>query len=653
MQTITEAGPTRGGRWGSLAIGPLVALAVIAALPAVQASAGTGPAPGVYNVIPLSDDPLAFGVDINRKGQVAFTEFFPQPEPGVDRGRFFDGYKIHTLGTLGGNNTRTSAVNDLGQVTGFSDTNIFVTPGGLVYSHAFRWSKEKGLVDLTPGREFFSFGSDINNKGAVAGIARGNAALWSPNNTLFEFGPPFGDASFATALNDSGTLVGWSQAGPGFLPSRWTRATGRLPIPGLLESPTAQASDINNAGYIVGRAPFRLENPGDAFGVDHAFLWTPTAGTIDLGTGSGTASSADRINERGTVIGQVTGPGFRRGFVWTHGSGLIEIGRLDGANSIAFDLNNLGQVVGSIGGAITGGNVGERAFVWTRASGAIDLNTRVRNVPHGLVLRRAVAISDNGSIVANTNTGLVLLTTQAASNLRPLVGPIKITGKLRAPATLTFTAFFTDADPHDRHTATWDFGEGSTQAGTVNEKNGSGSVTGQHTYQNEGEFTITLTVTDSRGKRTTIRLGIDVLPAGPCTCGRGTFTSPPGASGASGVLATQPGLATFAFSSSAGKGSVRFDTGGLHLRSTQATPEGRNGQVRYRGSGILNGARGYQFLLTATRSPDGTDRVGVRIWHRDPRSGANVVDYDNMRNRVGADAAGSIVEEDGVSAGAE
>jgi hypothetical protein len=239
----------------------------------------------------------------------------------------------------------------------------------------------------------------------------------------------------------------------------------------------------------------------------------------------------------------------------------------------------------------------------------------VSNVPHGLVLQRAVAISDNGSIVANTNTGLVLLTTQAVANLRPLVGPIKITGKLHAPATLSFTAFFTDADP-----------------------------------ENEGEFTIALTVTDSSGKSTTVSLGIDVLPAGSCTCGHGKFTSP---QGASAVVASQPGLATFAFSSHAGKGSVRFDTGGLHLRSTEATLRGRNGQVQYQGSGTLNGASGYQFLLTATKSPDGAERIGVRIWHRDPQSGANVVDYDNMRKGVGADAAGSIVDEGTVSAEAE
>jgi probable HAF family extracellular repeat protein len=606
----------------------------------------------VYNVIPLSDDPLASGVDINDKGQVAFTEFFGQPEPGVDRGRFFDGRKIYTLGTLGGNNTRTTAVNDLGQVTGESDTNIFVTPGGRVFSHAFRWSKSKGLVDLLPRREFSS-GSDINNKGEVAGFAGGHAALWRANNTFQDLGTLFGDVSFATALNDSATVVGRSDVAIGLarLPFRWTQATGMQAIPGLLESPTAQASDINNAGYIVGRAPFRRDNPDNAFGFDHAFLWTPKAGLIDLGTGSGTSSSGDRINERGTVIGQVSGPAFQRGFAWTRDSGLIEIGKLRGANSLALDLNNLDQVVGSIGGTISGGNAGEHAYVWTRAGGVVDLNTRVHNVPHGLVLKRAVAISDNGSIVANTNTGLVLLTTQAVSNVRPLVGPIKITGNLHAPATLTVTAFFTDADPHDRHTATWDFGDGTTQAGTVNEKNGNGSVTGQHTYQNEGEFTITLTVTDPNRKSTTVSLGIDVLPARPCTCGRGTFTSP---QGAASVATTQPGLASFAFSSHAGKGSVRFDTGSVHFRSTQATPQvTRDGQVQYQGSGTLGGAGGYQFLLTASKSQDGTDRVGVRIWHHDLQSGADVVDYDNMRKGFGADAVGSIMEEGTISAGTE
>jgi hypothetical protein len=68
MQTITETELTRGRRWAGLAIGPLVALAVIAALPVTRAAAGASPAPRVYNVVPLSDDPLAFGVDINDKG---------------------------------------------------------------------------------------------------------------------------------------------------------------------------------------------------------------------------------------------------------------------------------------------------------------------------------------------------------------------------------------------------------------------------------------------------------------------------------------------------------------------------------------------------------------------------------------------------------
>jgi hypothetical protein len=39
----------------------------------------------------------------------------------------------------------------------------------------------------------------------------------------------------------------------------------------------------------------------------------------------------------------------------------------------------------------------------------VDLNTRLRSAAGGLVLTGAVAIADNGTIVANANTGLVLL----------------------------------------------------------------------------------------------------------------------------------------------------------------------------------------------------------------------------------------------------
>ena len=57
------------------------------------------PAPATrYQVIPLSADPIITFVDINARGQVAFTEY----NDGVNRARFYDGARVRDLGTLGG-----------------------------------------------------------------------------------------------------------------------------------------------------------------------------------------------------------------------------------------------------------------------------------------------------------------------------------------------------------------------------------------------------------------------------------------------------------------------------------------------------------------------------------------------------------------------
>ena len=92
---------------------------------------------------------------------------------------------------------------------------------------------------------------------------------------------------------------------------------------------------------------------------------------------------------------------------WTHSYGMKDIGVLPGGLiARAWATNNYGQVVG--GSALKDPAV-YHAFVWTHASGMIDLNKRTRNLPNGMVLQSALAISDNGSIVVQTNTAPALL----------------------------------------------------------------------------------------------------------------------------------------------------------------------------------------------------------------------------------------------------
>jgi hypothetical protein len=47
-------------------------------------------------------------------------------------------------------------------------------------------------------------------------------------------------------------------------------------------------------------------------------------------------------------------------------------------------------------------------MTWTEAQGMIDLNDVLHAPPRGLVVTNAFTISDNGSIVAQANPGLVL-----------------------------------------------------------------------------------------------------------------------------------------------------------------------------------------------------------------------------------------------------
>jgi probable HAF family extracellular repeat protein len=476
---------------------------------AVETDRAPGPAAAPahmrYYLVPLSDDRLAFGARINAKGQVAFSDLFGR-DPGVYRARFFDGKTLDTVGTFGGNNSLALGLNRAGQVTGYAD---LAENGQQTSSHAFRWSKEIGLIDI--GRPLvLSFGADINDSGEIAGAAAfaagdaGHAVRWNAQNAVRDLGTLAGGSSAASAINEAGTVVGWTQApqDPGLrIPFRWTRKRGMQAL-GTFASVEATAADVNADGYIGGTAPLRKG------GTDHAFLWTPNGGLIDLGTGSGSASGATRLNDQGTVIGFISKPpALGVGFVWTGADGLLEIGKLGVNISTADDINKHGQVVGAIDG---------RAYMWTRELGVADLNTRVRNAPSGLVLLRASAINNDGAIVASTNTGLVRLSTQAVSNQRPLLGPIQISGTPEAGAPLSFTVSFTDVDAHDTHKAMWYWGDTTTEPATLNERNGHGNVSAQHSYPDPGEFTIRLTVTDSSGKITTVRLDLVVSATGQC-----------------------------------------------------------------------------------------------------------------------------------------
>jgi hypothetical protein len=94
------------------------------------------------------------------------------------------------------------------------------------------------------------------------------------------------------------------------------------------------------------------------------------------------------------------------------------------------------------------------------------------------------------------------------------------------------------------------------------------------------------------------------------------------------------------------KPQLRFNVAGLSLRSENMRPvveQGAHG--KFEGSGTVNGAGDYQFSLDtnagAAAGQGEPGRFGLRIWHIDPATKAQVIDYDN----TGPGAAGGTVVE--------
>lgn len=82
----------------------------------------------------------------------------------------------------------------------------------------------------------------------------------------------------------------------------------------------------------------------------------------------------------------------------------------------------------------------------------------------------------------------------------------------------------------------------------------------------------------------------------------------------------------------------------------------RDAELQASGSATVNGKPGYRFTLSAgagANARDGRGRFGIQIWHAEPGSTVEVVDYDNLRSGHSQDAgnAGTAVQYGGIVTG--
>jgi PKD repeat protein len=149
----------------------------------------------------------------------------------------------------------------------------------------------------------------------------------------------------------------------------------------------------------------------------------------------------------------------------------------------------------------------------------VVIDSHLYDSPGEYIITLTVTDSFDESVTA-TYTQYVNILPEITS----ITGPVD---PVAAGTSISITGIITDPDIGDTHTATWDWGDGTSSVGTVNQE--SDTVTDSHIYDIPGEYTITLTVVDFMGESDTttytqyVNIPPDILsitgPADPVAAG--------------------------------------------------------------------------------------------------------------------------------------
>jgi probable HAF family extracellular repeat protein len=325
-------------------------------------------------------------------------------------------YQLTDLGTLGGAYSSPRSINNVGQITGFSED-------GAGDFHAFLW-RDGVMQDLgtLAGAGFNSFGIGINANGEVTGPSdtpsASDAFLWR-QGVMTDLGTLGGATSSGNGINASHQVAGYSNVitldptNPGAQEIHallWSGGT--LSDLGTLGTgPDSDALAINDPGQVTGWTTIDTGFDPETFGPDYyAFLWQHGVMT-NLGTlPGGNYSQGNDLNNRGQVAGySETGtldpadascgnpPTFHEVHAALWQTGMVsDLPPFAGdPDALAFGLNNQGQVVGRSGTACNSTG----AALWQNGV-VTDLNA-VIPAGSGWFLDHAFAINDRGQITGS------------------------------------------------------------------------------------------------------------------------------------------------------------------------------------------------------------------------------------------------------------
>jgi probable HAF family extracellular repeat protein len=247
--------------------------------------------------------------------------------------------QMKSLGTLGGGASQAFAINNSGQVTGYSDIaankgnnqHAFLTTGGTMQDIGQALS---GLPN--------SYGYSVNSSGHVAGTAY-DANYSTPHaffyngTTSVDLGVFGGQGSSALAINDQDDIVGYLTTSS-FFDHAFLYGGGAPSDLGTLGGHYSYALGINNKGTVVGGS---FVDSKDS--IYHAFVWsngtmTDLNGLLDTSGAGWTLVEARAINDAGQITGVGTLGGSNHAFLMKPASVVVQAPQITTIQTIGSDI---------------------------------------------------------------------------------------------------------------------------------------------------------------------------------------------------------------------------------------------------------------------------------------------------------------------------
>jgi probable HAF family extracellular repeat protein len=199
-----------------------------------------------------------------------------------------------------------------------------------------------------------------------------------------------GDGSLATAINENGQIVGWGGPGGPFL---WDNGSLRRFGSAGSYSPSS-ADDINDLGTVAGTA--------GASGLPaRGYTWTQAAGTQLISqTLGGSGIEVRALNNGGDVAGssQIAGDVASHAALWKNGSVIdLQLPNFPTGSSYAWGINDAGVVVGQYNPP----SGGSASFRWTAGTGMVLIAPVEGNALH--INSDGVVVGQSGASVSSTH----------------------------------------------------------------------------------------------------------------------------------------------------------------------------------------------------------------------------------------------------------